>query len=165
MAGLDTSTLPLDLLLNILNIILLFLIVRSLVYKPVKKIMAQRREKIDAASKAAQEKSDEADKIKNEYESKIAVFDEQSKMIVLEGQEKARKQASEILDEAHRQSNDIITDARKLAESERKAMLGSLQNDVASLAVDISEKILSREINDEDNKKIAEDFFKDGDLK
>lgn len=165
MEGLDTSTLPIDLLLNILNIVILFLIVRTLVYKPVKKFMNARRERIDNESKKAQDTMDEALKIKAEYESKLTDAEEKSKEVIRSGEDDARKKASEILSEAESKSAEIISLARKQGETEKKAALDSMKSDVASLAVEISEKILSREITDRDNKKIAENFFKSGEIK
>ena len=42
----DFSNIPTDLILNILNIVILFVIVRFIVYKPVKKFIDGRKERV-----------------------------------------------------------------------------------------------------------------------
>jgi F-type H+-transporting ATPase subunit b len=162
MDGLDVSKLPLDLLLNILNIILLFLITRFLVYKPVKKFLNQRKERIEAEKAEAQQQMDEAQKLKDEYNSLLSEAEEKSRQTVLDGEEKARQQAMSIVEQAKKQSDEILADARQQATLEKEKTLSSLQGDVASLAVSISEKILAREIKDSDNKRIVDEFLKSG---
>ena len=49
----DFSNFPIDLILNILNIVILFVIVRFLVYKPVKKFMDARTARVTAAAEDA----------------------------------------------------------------------------------------------------------------
>ena len=44
-----------SLILNIVNIIILFVVLRLLVYNPVKKFMAARQERVDSDIKGAQD--------------------------------------------------------------------------------------------------------------
>lgn len=162
MDGLDVSKLPIDLLLNILNIILLFIITRHLVYKPVKKFLAGRKERLEAEKNEAKQQMEEAQRLKDEYSSLLADAEEKSRQTVLDGEEKARQQAASIVENAREQSEEIIADAKQQAQLEKEKTLSSLQSEVASLAVSVSEKILGREINDKDNKRIVEEFLKSG---
>ncbi|MBE6834955.1 MAG: F0F1 ATP synthase subunit B [Ruminococcaceae bacterium] len=163
MEGLDVSKLPIDLLLNILNIILLFVITRFLVYKPVKKFLQERKDKIEAQKQEAADKLKEAEDIKAQYSSLIAEAETNARQAVLNGEAEARKQATEIIDRANREAEDIKKTASLEAQKEKEATLGSMKNDVAALAVSISEKILSREITDKDNERIVESFLNSGD--
>ena len=47
--NLDLSNVPFDLIINILNVVVFYLIIRLLVYKPGKKFLSARKEKIDKA--------------------------------------------------------------------------------------------------------------------
>lgn len=162
MEGLDVSKLPIDLLLNILNIILLFLITRFLVYKPVKKFMQERRDKLEKEKADAIEQKKEAENLKEEYALKLAQAESDAKKTLLDSESDARQKASQIISDAKQQAEQIKADAVSQAEKEKADALSSLKDEVASLAVDISEKILSREVSDKDNERIIENFFKDG---
>ena len=56
-----------DLAINLANIVIMFLIVRFLVYKPVRKFMNARAQKAENEKKEADAKLEEALKLKEEY--------------------------------------------------------------------------------------------------
>ena len=163
MEGLDVSKLPIDLLLNILNIVILFLITRFLVYKPVKKFMQERKDRIDKEKADAEQQLKEAEDLKAEYSSLLAESDNKARQAVLDGENEARKRSAEIIEKAEKQAEQIKQDALTEAQKEKKETLNGMKGEVASLAVSISEKILSREITDKDNEIIVKNFLKDGD--
>ena len=159
MEGLSLSNIPVDLLLNLINIILLFLIVRALVYKPVRKFLDARTERIQGEEKAAAEKLAEAERLKAEYGEMLNQGEAEARRIEEGRAEQASKEAEKIVSEAKKKANALIDEARERAEAEKKEALLSMKNEVAELALRISEKILRREINDSDNRRIAEEFF------
>ena len=160
--GLDLSKVPIDLLLNILNIVLLFLIVRTLAYKPIRKFMDARTARVNAESKAAQEKAAEAEKLKAEY---VALL-ENGDTLKAEQTEQARKAAEaekdRILAAANTQAQQILKNARETARKEHDETLGAMRQDVVELAFGISEKLLEHSITDADTKKMADRLFDDG---
>ena len=160
--GLDLSKVPIDLLLNILNIVLLFLIVRTLAYKPIRKFMDARTARVNAESKAAQEKAAEAEKLKAEY----AALLENGDTLKAEQTEQARKAAEaekdRILAAANTQAQQILKNARETARKEHDETLGAMRQDVVELAFGISEKLLEHSITDADTKKMADRLFDDG---
>jgi F-type H+-transporting ATPase subunit b len=165
MEGLDVSKLPLDLLLNILNIILLFLITRFLVYKPVKKFMQERKDRIEKEKADAEQQLREANDLKEEYSSLLADADNKAKQTILESESEARKRSSEIIEKANSDAEQIMEEARIQANEEKENSLNNMKGEIASLAVSISEKILSREINEKDNERIVDNFLQSGDMK
>ncbi len=60
MEGLNLSTVPFDLIVNILNIAILYVILRFLVYKPVKKFLNARLERLRAEKESAEKAVAEA---------------------------------------------------------------------------------------------------------
>lgn len=165
MEGLDVSKLPIDLLLNILNIVILFLITRFLVYKPVRKFMQERKDRIEKEKANAEQQLKEANDLKEEYSSLIADAENKARQTVLEGENEARKRSSEIIEKANSDAEQIKEDARIQAKEEKENSINSMKGEIASLAVSLSEKILSREISEKDNEKIVEDFLQSGDMK
>lgn len=159
MENFDVSNLPLDLLMNILNIVLLFILIRFFVYKPVKKFMDNRTARVnEVAAKAAAELS-EAEKIKSQYESILSDSKTEVQNIISQGRDTASAEASKIISDAKESAANLIVKAQEKIEAENKKAIKNMQNEVVDLAFDISEKLLDREIKDEDNKAIAERFF------
>lgn len=157
--GLDLSKVPIDLLLNILNIVLLFLIVRTLAYKPIRKFMDARTARVQAEAKAAEDKAAEADRLKEEYTHLL----ENGEAIRKEEAEQARKaaqaEADQIIADARAQAESIVEKARVQAKLEHDETLGTMRQDVMDLAFGISEKLLEHSITDEDTKRMADRLF------
>ena len=87
----------------------------------------------------------------------------------------AKKQATTILDQANTRASSIVQTAKNEGSEERDKIISSaqeeaeqelnklkedLKKDLAGLAVTGAEKILSREINEEDHKKIFDGLAK-----
>jgi len=159
MENFDISNLPKDLLLNILNIILLFVIIRFFVYKPVKKFMDNRTARVNDVSAKAAAELVEAEKIKSQYENVLADSKIEVQNILSQGRDAASVEAAKIISDAKESAANIIVKAEEKVEAENKKALENMQNQVVDLAFDISEKLLDREIKDADNKAIATRFF------
>lgn len=159
MGDINLSAIPLDMILNILNIVLLFLLVRSFVYKPVRKFMDARTERVNAAEKTAGEKAAAADAVRAEYETKMASADAQCAETLETARRDAQRQADAILADAQKQADAITADAEALARQQRADALKDMQSDVVDLAFGISEKLLERSVRDADTEKMADRLF------
>ena len=159
MEGLVISDAVKDLIINIIDIIILFVIVRALAYKPVKKFLDARKERI------AKELSDAA-ALKSEAEEKVQEYsrlEEESRAksseMLSEAERNARKAADEIIAAAKQNAAQIGEKAREEAIKEHDAQIASVKEDITGLAFDISKQVLAREVTDEDNRRIADAFF------
>ena len=148
-----------DLLLNIINIVFLFIIVKILVYKPVKKFLDDRREKIKQETEEAQKLTDAA----NETLAKKDAILEESRIkgeeIASELYNKAQKKADGIINKAKSDAALIKEKAHSDIAAQKEDMIKSSKDEIADLSISIAEKILKREVNKEDNKRIVEEFF------
>lgn len=159
MDGLVISDAVKDLIINIIDIVILFVIVRALAYKPVKKFLDARKARIakeleDAAS-AKSEAEAEAAKYRELNEQSRA----KSSEIISEAEQSAKKSAEEIVAAARLNAQEIAEKARESAEAERSAGIAAMKEDITGLAFDISRQVLEREVTDEDNMRIADAFF------
>lgn len=159
MEGLVISDAIKDLIINIINIILLFVIVRALAYKPVKKFLDDRRERIAAEKREAEEQKAKAEEMYSQYEQLLAENKNSRAEIMSAAERDAKASAAEIIENAKKTAREITDKARAETAKEREAAVASLKKDVTGMAFDISERLLSREITDKDNQRIADDFF------
>ncbi len=157
--GLDLSKIPIDFVLNLLNIVLLFLIVRTLAYKPIRKFMDARTARVNAEAKAAEEKAAEAEKLKEEYTQLLENSEALQKAQKEEAMKAAQLEADRIVADAQAQADGIVKTARAQAKKEHDETLGAMQQDVVDLAFGISEKLLEHSITDADTKKLADRLF------
>lgn len=157
--GLDLSKIPVDILLNILNIVLLFVIVRALAYKPIRKFMDARTARVNAAAEEAQKKAEEADKAKAEYEAMLQNSEAEQKKLCDDARRDAEAQAAEIVEKAKKQAEEIVDKAKAQAKTAHDDALKDMQGEIVALAFDISEKLLEHSVRDADTNKLADRLF------
>ena len=159
MEGLVISDAVKDLIINIIDIIILFVIVRALAYAPVKKFLDARKERIAKGLSEAAALKSEAEQRVAEYDKLEAESLAKSSEMLSEAEKNARKAADEIIAAAKQNAAQIGEKAVEDAKREHDAQLSSMKEDITGLAFDISKQVLAREITDEDNKRIADAFF------
>lgn len=150
---------PLEIGLHILNVIILFIVLKLLLYKPVLKYMKKREntfankiDELDAREKELIQQKEEYDRVMAEADSKAAA-------IITKSNEMARDHAKEILDDAKEHSRDLVLRAKKEIEAEKAQTRTDLKTEITDMAVNIAEKVLEREVSAEDNRKIIDEFF------
>ena len=149
-----------DLLLNIINIVVLFLVTKKLLYKPVMKILEQRRENLRLARQSAEDEGKKALEAKEKYETMVADAQNVCKSITDKALNEADEKGRAIIDEANAKAKEIISKSEAQAEIIRNTAISDSKKDISEAAVAIAGKILARECNDEDNKAIIDAYFR-----
>ncbi len=148
-----------DLVINIINIVVLFIVTKKLLYKPVKKYLEDRKAKVASGFEEAEKMKAEALAQKAEYDAVIADADAKVKASLAESQAKAKEEAEKILAAAKAEAEGLLKESREEAEAERKQLLKAEKEDIVGAALDISGRILCREVTDADNRAIIDSFF------
>jgi F-type H+-transporting ATPase subunit b len=150
---------PQDIVIHIINILVLYVVLRALVYNPVRKFMLDRTQRIQKELDDAKTAKEEAESKRLEYDKIISDAETEARNRISESDVQAAKSAQNIIDEANEKAREIISDAKSTVETERRRMLENMRDDVADAAVDIAEHLLQKEVNVDDNKKLAKQFF------
>ncbi len=157
MAGLQVS----DILLHIINIFILYYLLRSVLWKPVSRFLADRAARIERERKDAESMLEEAQKQKDLYDQHMKTFEEEGQAVLRESRRQAIEQADEIVVDARTRAEKMLVDARARIGSEKKKAVDEVRSDAALLAVEIASRILRREVSVSDNEAAADDFFDD----
>ncbi len=159
MENIVLSEIAMDLIINIINIVLLFVIVRTLVYKPVKKFLDERTARIKSQIDEAEALKEKNKKTVQQRDEIIAAATREAAEIKSAAENSARENAAAITERAEKAAEEALKKAKIESENEREKMLTSAREDIAALSVKIAEKVLEREVTNADTKKIADDFF------
>ena len=148
-----------DFIEHALNLLILFLLLRYFLYKPVSKFMQEReanfareREQLDSAR-------NEANVLKAKYETSMKNARLDAEHAADERRKAAEREAEELRKKAKQDAQGILSDAMHQAMNEREGMMSELKSQTAELAVDIAGKILEREVTQEDHQRIVDSFF------
>lgn len=148
-------------LINFLALIVLFVIVYFLAYKPIRKYVQARKDYIErnlrdseAAKEINERKALESDKL-------IVEAKREASVIVAKAKVDASKQADIIIDEAKKEASRKQVEADiaiKQAEEKSKA---AIEEQIINVAMDASKKVLGRELESKDNARFLKEFVSD----
>ena len=147
------------LLMQIAGITVLLIILNGFVYKPIIKVLEDRKERIakgleDARQAAiARDNADaEAKKIMESARSEAAKLRQDAA-----GQAEAT--AKNIVTEANEEAKKILASAREEAEEERNNVLGGLRSQVAAISIAAANKIVGESLDVKRQRELIGDFF------
>ena len=148
-----------DVLISFANLILLFLIVKKFLYKPVKNILKKRQSEIDMRYQSAQEKENAAQADKEEWEKKMQSAKAEADDILLSATDNAKFRSEKIVSEAKLRAENIIRQAEAEAELEHKKSIDGIKREIVEVSGALAEKMLEREIDDNDHRNLIESFI------
>ena len=152
---------PWEALFTFLAFVVLLIIVFFVAYKPVKKILNERKayekEKLESASKLETEAKNKL----QAAESSIKESRKEAISIIDKAKEDASIQAQIIIDNAHKQ----IENEKQLAKDdilrEIEHSQDEIHNEIVNVAIEASSKVLGRTINEQDNKELIDQLVKE----
>ena len=148
-------------LASLANLLILTLIVKRFLFKPVKKIVDARRAAIDNEYAQAQEARDQAEESRQNYEAAMAAAKQTSDQIIADATRTAEHRSNEIVAEAREKATDIRRQAEADAILERKKAEDDMKHEIAEVSTQLTGKLLQREINEDDHKKLIDSFLSD----
>lgn len=149
-----------QILISLANLLILFLGLKKFLYKPVKKIIADRQAQVAQVYCEADENLKKADSMKAEYESRLAGAREEADTIVRNATQSAQIRSDAMLAEAGEQVSRMKQKAEEDIRQERRQMVDDVRGQISDLAVNIASKIVEREVKKEDHENFVEEFIK-----
>jgi len=148
-----------DIILHAVNILILFVALRVLLYKPIDKFLKARETRFEGRIADIEKKEAEALKRKEEYDTLLNKAHAEAADIIKHSSELAKDHAKDVVSKAEDTSRDMISRAKKDIENKKLQEKENLKLEITNMAVQIASKVLEREVSVDDNKKIIDDFF------
>ena len=159
MEGLSAIINPVSLLMHLVNIVILYIVFRLLLYKPVAKFMKSRQERFAKEREELDAEKAEADAIRAQGDEILHKARSDAETQVAQIMAQADKDAKSIREEAQKQAGVIIENAKQEAQEEKRRQLEAMHDQVMELSVALASRILEREIKPEDHQKLMEQFL------
>ena len=150
---------PLDIVYNLINIGIFYILLRILLYKPVSSFMKKRSDGIKETLENAAFQKAAAEQMMADYEQKLSGAKADAENFLQDERQKASSAAAEILAKAETESSRMIVYARDRAEREYAENIARLEQQIADMAVSLAGEILQREVSVEDNERVIDAFF------
>ena len=148
-----------QILISLANLLLIFLILKKFLWKPVKNVMDQRKAMVDKQFADAEAAEQKALQDQAEWAQRLQGADDEAKSRIAAADETARRHGDRIVADAKEKAEGILRQAEAEAVLERQKAQAGMKREIASVGTELAEKMLGREINPADHQQMIESFL------
>ncbi|WP_407426451.1 F0F1 ATP synthase subunit B [Arcticibacter sp.] len=142
--------------------LLLLVILKKLAWKPILGMISERERFIENALASAEKAKEEMARLTNENESLLKEARAERDLILKEAKELKDKIVAEARTNAQTEGAKMIEKAKQEIDSQKVAALNEVKNQVATLSIEIAEKILRNQFEDRNKQQaLVADLLKE----
>ena len=150
--------LDINIVWTILNLLIIFAIVKIFLIKPIHKILDARQAEIDKQYADAKAAQDSANELKGQYEASLSVQAEKES-ILNEARGKASNEYDRIVADAQTEAKKIMDNASKNATLEEQKRIEQAQEQIAGLVVEATAKLVAAKQNADSDRELYNQFI------
>ncbi|MFM2155985.1 MAG: synthase subunit [Bacteroidota bacterium] len=144
------------------SFLIVVFILRKFAWGPILSSLKERETSIEDALNAAKKAKDEVANMKAENEQLLKQARNERDMMLKEARDTKDAIVNEARAKAQTEADRIITIARETIQNEKMAAITELKNQVATLSIEIAEKVIRQQLaSDEKQKALVNDLLKD----
>lgn len=148
-----------------LSFLILLFILRKFAWKPILNAVSTREDSIKNALAAAEAAKREMENLTADNEKLVKEARLERDSMMKEARELKAKMIADAKDEAKAEADKMIVNAQAAIQSEKKAAIADIKQQVASLSVEIAEKVVKDELSNKDKQlKLVADMLGDATL-
>ena len=136
---------------TIIFLLLLFLL-RKFAWKPILGAVRSRETSINDALEAAEKAKLEMQNMHPDNEKLLQEARAEREAMMKEARELKAKMIADAKEDAKLEADKMVAQAQAAIESEKKAAIAELKQQVASLSLEIAEKVVKHELSDSDKQ-------------
>jgi F-type H+-transporting ATPase subunit b len=135
---------------TLLAFLIVFFILKSKAWPAIIKGLRDRENSIADSLATAERVKAEMAQLQSENEALLARAREERAQLLKEARETKDKIINEAKDQAKTEANKIITEAQAAITAQKMAALTEVKNQVGKLVIEVSEKVLRKELGNKD---------------
>ena len=151
--------LDLNLLWTVVDVLILYVLLRKFLFKPIQNVLDQRQKTIEADIAAAKTSKTEAAAALTTAQDKLRNVDNEAAARREAYEKQAEKEKEQLLQDAQRQADAIVAEGKAAAEAEHARRLRDANAETSALARDMCEKLLARNLTQQDDARLLDDLL------
>ena len=137
-----------NLVFTIINLLVLYLLMKKFLFGPIIKVMDVRKAMIDQQFAGAKEQEDQAKALKEQYEGALK-----------SAREEAKAQADKTVEDTQAKVSAMLAKAQEDINTERENAMRQMKDDVASLAMEAAGKIIGKNSGADQDLSLYDQFI------
>lgn len=150
-----------ELIWAIINFLVFLGLMSFLFYKPVLKMLDDRKNAIEGGLARAEAAQREAEDLRRQYQAQIGQARTEAQDIVATANRAAQSAKEQITNEAREEAERLIQRAQESIRVEKEQAIAALRQEVASLAVMAAGKVLEKTLTMEEHGELARRFVQE----
>ena len=145
----------------IINFILLFVLLRIFLYKPVLKMLDERAQRTKEGMELAEATKKEYEQAKGEVQKQIEKGRQETQAIIAQAMQVGERLKEESRQEAAKQAQTIIDRTRTELETERDKIVEDLRREFVDISIAAAEKVIKETLDREKHRKLIEETLRE----
>lgn len=142
-----------------INLVILYFILRKLVFKPIMKMIESRQNEVDDMYSKAEAYLDDARADKQEYEQKLGEVKEQGEEYMKAVVKRAQEREEQILREADEKADRVVRRAEEQVALEKKQAMNEIKDQVSDMALQIAQAVIERDVEQGEHADLIDSFI------
>ncbi len=144
---------------QIVNFTIIAVLLTMLLYRPIQRMLAERRDRIAKSMADVDEARAAAARAQQDYDARIAEAQRKAQEIIGQAAQAGEKVRAEIEAEARREAEAIRQKAHEEAAAEKSRVLAEVQNQIASLSMAATERVLGRAVDAKAQRELVDQII------
>ena len=157
----DNSQILKEIAVQLLGFAVVFLVLKKFAWKNLLGTIDLRRQKIQDEFSSIEKKKLDLETLEKEYRAKLDRIEESARVKIQEASNIGLALAKDIQEKARVDSEKLIARAKAEIDQDLAKAKLSMRNEIVEISTMISEKVLKEKLNDQDHKKLVDDFVKE----
>jgi F-type H+-transporting ATPase subunit b len=145
----------------IVNFIILLVLLRLFLYKPVMKVLDERTQRTKDAMELAEAIKKEYEQAKGEVQKQIEKGRQEAQAIITQAMQVGERLKEESKQEAAKQAQVMIDRTRSELEAERDKIIGDLRREFVDISIAAAEKVIKETLDREKHRKLIEETLQE----
>ena len=146
-----------NMLPNFLSVVLLAIVVTYLLFNPIKKILADRAEKIANELKEADDKNLSAGELKLKYEQKVRDIELERADVIEAARKEGKERQAQIVEEAKTEATGLKDRASREIAKEKERVKDAVHAAIIDISTDMAAKIIEATIDKDAHNKLFDE--------
>jgi F-type H+-transporting ATPase subunit b len=145
----------------IINFIILFVLLRIFLYKPVLKMLDERSKRTKEGMELAEATKKEYEQAKSEIQKQIEKGRQEAQAIIAQTIQVGERLKEESRQEATKQAQVIVDRTRAELEAERDKIVENLRREFVDISISAAEKVIKETLDKEKHRKLIEETLQE----
>jgi len=145
----------------VINFIVLFVLLRLFLYKPVLKMLDERAKRTAEAMEQAEATKKEYEQARVEVQKQIEKGRQEAQAILTQAIQVGERLKEESRQEAQKQAQVIVDRTRTELEAERDKIVGDLRREFVDISISAAEKVIKETLDKEKHRKLIEETLRE----